>query len=83
MLSDDLNQPLLFATRCRCDVTKSAIWAAQRVPDDHVSVVANQFIMKEVSVSRKEKSGCDVNPKRFFGMMVLEKNDEYSSLWRA
>jgi len=30
---------------------RSAIWAAQRVPDDHVAVVPNQFVIDRINVS--------------------------------
>ncbi|KAA8498559.1 putative dipeptidase [Porphyridium purpureum] len=33
-----------------CDPSgKSAIWAAQRVPDDHFAIIANQFIIRRIN----------------------------------
>jgi dipeptidase len=32
------------------DTHSSAVWAAQRVPDDHITVIANQFIIKTMDL---------------------------------
>lgn len=36
------------------DTGASAIWAAQRVPDDHIAAVANQFVIHDVDLSRPD-----------------------------
>jgi hypothetical protein len=33
------------------DTGASAIWAAKRVPDDHITAVANQFTIGEIDIN--------------------------------
>ena len=36
------------------DTGSSAIWVAQRVPDDHITAVANQFVIGQVDLTDKK-----------------------------
>ena len=36
------------------DSGSSAVWVAKRVPDDHITAVANQFTIGEIDISDKD-----------------------------
>ena len=42
-----------------------AIWAAQRVPDDHVCIVPNWSIIKRIDLAKPEEFMASANYKRF------------------
>jgi dipeptidase len=43
----------------------SAIWVAQLIPEGHISVVANQFVIREV-LEQEPNSGGNLNPHATF-----------------
>lgn len=54
------------------DTGKSAVWAAQRVPDDHIAVVANMFIIGEVDLA---------DTKNFLGSANMMDVARRTGLW--
>jgi dipeptidase len=43
------------------DSQRSAVWCAQRVPDDHVAVVANSFTIRDVDLTNQQDFLCSSN----------------------
>lgn len=56
------------------DTGTSAVWAAQRVPDGHISIVANQFIIRGVKKDKKDE---------FLFSSNLWEVAERNNLWEA
>ena len=60
------------------DSGASAIWVAQRVPDDHITVVANQFVIGEINVADTVNFMASSNI-----FAVAERNSLWSSTWNT
>ena len=54
------------------DTGASAVWVAQRVPEGHISAVANGFVIKEVDLTDTEN---------FMGSSNLYDVAERAGLW--
>ncbi|RYY88415.1 hypothetical protein EON63_02380 [archaeon] len=54
------------------DTGASAIWIAQRVPDDHITVVANQFVIAEFDLK---------DTKNFMGSANIQEVATRAKLW--
>lgn len=54
------------------DTHESAVWAAQRLPDDHITVIANQFIIQEIDLS---------DPDNFMASANIFEVAERTKLW--
>ncbi|KAG7400193.1 hypothetical protein PHYBOEH_006732 [Phytophthora boehmeriae] len=55
------------------DTGKSAVWAAQRVPDDQISGVANQFVIRELDLS---------NPSEFLASPNIHDVAIRNNIWK-
>lgn len=55
------------------DTGASAIWVAQKVPDDHITAVANQFVIGEIDLGKDD----------FLGSTNIYSVAERNNLWSA
>lgn len=55
------------------DTGSSAIWVAQRVPDDHITAVANQFVIAELDLA---------NTKDFMASANVEEVAQRNHFWQ-
>jgi dipeptidase len=55
-----------------------AIWAAQRIPDDHVSTVMNSFIIRDIDLTDRENFLFSENIKQYTTSTVIDFTAKFS-----